>query len=277
MSRVDWRGQTTLVTGASAGIGAEFARRLAARGSDLVLVARRTDRLTALAAELTAASGVRVTVVPLDLSRPAAGRALAGEVDRQGVAVTSVVNCAGFGTHGPFHHEDADRLAEMIAVDVAAPVDISRAFIHRLRAAGTGVLVNVASMAAYAPSPNMAVYAAAKPFVPSFTEGLWQESLGSGLRVLAVSPGATDTEFFEVVGNDAADGGRGRRSPQEVVATALRELDRRTPPPSVAVGRGNRTAARAVRLLTRRRAVLAMAAITGRAVAEDGPDRRAAA
>ncbi|MCZ2825708.1 MULTISPECIES: SDR family NAD(P)-dependent oxidoreductase [unclassified Modestobacter] len=275
MSRVDWRGQTTLVTGASAGIGAEFARQLAARGSHLVLVARRADRLAGLAAELTAAHGVTARVVPLDLARPAAGRALAAEVDRQGIAVTSVVNCAGFGTHGPFAGEDADRLAEEIAVDVTALVDVSRAFIDRLRA-GSGVLVNVASMAAYVPSPDMAVYAASKAFVLSFTEALWQESLDSGLRVLALSPGATDTEFFDVLGNDAADGGRGRQSPQEVVATAFRALDRRDPPPSVAVGRANRASVRAVRLLTRRRAVLLMAAITGRA-AEDGMARRAAA
>nr|WP_281372102.1 SDR family NAD(P)-dependent oxidoreductase [Modestobacter versicolor] len=259
-----------MVTGASAGIGAEFARQLAARGSDLVLVARRADRLAELAAELTAAHGVAVAVVPLDLGRPAAGRALAAEVDRRGIEVTSVVNCAGFGTHGPFHREDADRLAEEIAVDVTALVDVSRAFIDRLRVAGTGVLVNVASMAAYTPSPNMAVYAAGKAFVLSFTEALWQESLGSGLRVLALSPGATDTEFFDVLGNDAADGGRGRQTPQQVVTTALRALDRRTPPPSVAVGRRNRVAATGVRLLTRRRAVLAMAAITRRAVIEPG-------
>lgn len=277
MSRVDWAGQTTLVTGASAGIGAEFARQLAARGSDLVVVARRADRLSTLAAELTASSGVRVDVVPADLSLPAAGRALAAEVDRRGIAVTSVVNCADFGTHGPFHSEDADRLAEMIAVDVTALVDVSRAFVDRLRAAGTGVLVNVASMAGYLSTPDMATYAAAKAFVLSFTEALWAESRDSGLRVLALSPGATDTEFFDVVGNDAADGGRGRQSPQEVVATAFRALDRRTPPPSVAVGRANRATLPVVRLLTRRRAVLLMASITGRAAGEDRTGRRAAA
>ena len=277
MSRVEWRGQTTLVTGASAGIGAEFARQLAARGSDLVLVARRADRLTALAAELTASAGVRVDVVPADLGLPAAGRALAAEVDRRGIAVTGVVNCAGFGTHGPFHGEDADRLAEMIAVDVTALVDVSRAFVDRLRAADSGVLVNVASMAAYLSTPDMAVYAAAKAFVLSFTEALWAESLDSGLRVLALSPGATDTEFFDVVGNDAADGGRGRQSPAEVVDTAFRALDRRKPPPSVAVGRANRVSAASVRLLTRRRAVLLMASITGRAAAGDRTGPRAAA
>jgi short-subunit dehydrogenase len=154
-------------------------------------------------------------------------------------------------------------------------VDVSRAFIDRLRADGTGVLVNVASMAGYVPSPHMAVYAAAKAFVLSFTEALWQESLDTGLRVLALSPGATDTEFFAVVGDDAADGGRGRHTPQQVVDTMLQALDRRSPPPSVAVGRGNRVAATAIRLLPRRRAVSAMASVSRRAGAAPEPVDRA--
>lgn len=106
---------------------------------------------------------------------------------RRGLTVTSLVNNAGFGTYGPFHAEDPKRLQEEIAVDVANVVDISRAFIERLRATGTGVLVNVASVAAYQPIPNMAVYAAAKAFVLSFTEALWQEARGTGLRVIALS------------------------------------------------------------------------------------------
>jgi short-subunit dehydrogenase len=216
MTAVDYRGQTTLITGASSGIGVEFARSFAWRGSDVVLVARRLDRLEKLSAELAATYGVRATAIPLDLSLPAAGRTLAQEVDRRGLAVTSLVNNAGFGTFGPFHAEDPERLREEIGVDVASVVDVSRAFIERLRAAGTGVLINVASLAAYGPIPNMAVYAATKAFVLSFTEALWQESLGTGLRVIALSPGATRTEFFEVVGTDrrtaARRGSRRRRS-----------------------------------------------------------------
>lgn len=262
MNAVDYRGQTTLITGASSGIGTEFARRLAQRGSDVVLVARRQERLDELAAELTAAHGVRATVIPLDLSRPAPGQTLAEEVARRGLTVTSVVNNAGFGTFGPFHREDPQRLREEIGVDVAGVVDISRAFIEPLRTAGTGVLINVASMAAYLPVPNMAVYAAAKAFVLSFTEALWQESRDTGLRVIALSPGATSTEFFDVVGSDAADGGSRRQSPEEVVATALRALDRRTPPPSVVSGRLNRVTASLGRGLSRRRAVLVMGSMT---------------
>ncbi|GGP34561.1 SDR family NAD(P)-dependent oxidoreductase [Saccharothrix coeruleofusca] len=265
MTPVDYRGQTTLVTGASAGIGVAFARELARRGSHLVLVARRADRLEALAAELTAAHGVRVTALPLDLSRPAAGRALAEQVDHRGLEVTSLINNAGFGTHGPFHREDPRRLTEEINVNVANLVDTSRAFIERLRDAGTGVLVNVASIGAYQPAPNMAVYAATKAFVLSFTEALWYESLGTGLRVLTLSPGATSTEFFDVLGSQEVDRGQGRQTPQQVVATAMKALDRRNPPPSAVSGRLNALLSHSARFFSRRRAVTMMGAITARA------------
>jgi short-subunit dehydrogenase len=261
MTAVDYRTQTTLVTGASAGIGVEFARRLAERGSDVVLVARRRDRLEALAAELTATYGVRATAIALDLSLPAAGDTLATEVARRGLCVTGLVNNAGFGTWGPFHESDGKRLAEEINLNVTNLVDVSRAFIEPLRAAGTGILVNVASVAAYQPIPNMAVYAATKSFVLNFTEALWQESLGTGLRVLALAPGATSTEFFDVVGTTDAAAGSAMQTPQEVVATALRTLDRRTPPPSVVSGRANRVGILASRFVTRRRTVLAVAAM----------------
>jgi short-subunit dehydrogenase len=262
MTAVDYHGQTTLITGASSGIGVEFARELAKRGSDVVLVARRLDRLEKLAAELTTTYGIRATAIPLDLSLPAAGQTLAEEVARRGLPVTSLVNNAGFGTFGPFHTEDPKRLREEITVDVASVVDVSRAFIERLRASGTGVLINVASMAAYQPIPNMAVYAAAKAFVLSFTEALWQESLGTGLRVIALSPGATRTEFNDILGTEEPTSRAAFETPRQVVETALRALDRRTPPPSVISGRLNRLIAKAVRLLSRRRAVLVAASVT---------------
>lgn len=261
MTAVDYRDQTTLLTGASAGIGVEFARQLAARGSHLVLVARRVDRLTQLAAELTAAHGIRVDTVRLDLSQPEPGVTLAAGLRVRGIKLTSLINCAAFATFGPFHDEDAARLSQELAVDVGAVVDLSRAFIDELRAAGRGVLVNVASTAAYQPTPNMAVYGATKAFVLSFTEALWQESLGSGLRVLALSPGATATEFFDEIGEQAAGGAR-LAAPKLVVDTAFRALDRRNPPPSVLVGAGNRAAVLTERLLSRRRVVTILANIT---------------
>ncbi|WP_127502099.1 SDR family NAD(P)-dependent oxidoreductase [Actinoplanes solisilvae] len=261
MKPVDYRQQTVLVTGASAGIGAEFARGLAARGASLVLVARRRDRLDALSAQI----GGRV--IALDLSEPGAGPALAGELAARGIEVTSVVNNAGFANHGGFHTHDLADLRREIAVDVTSVVEISRTFIEPLRRRGDGFLVNVASMAGYQASPTMAVYGAAKAFVLSFTEALWYESRGTGLRVLAVSPGATDTEFFDVAGENSAAGAR-RVAPADVVATTFAALARRNPPPSVAVGRANRFAAAAGRvLLTRRGSTVLIGSMMRRATA----------
>ncbi|ARQ67535.1 SDR family NAD(P)-dependent oxidoreductase [Streptomyces marincola] len=256
MTAVDYRGQTTLITGASAGLGAEFARQLAARGSDLVLVARRKERMEELAAELRARHRVQVHVAQMDLAADSPGQTLATRLERLGLHPTSVINNAGFATFGPFHQADPARLRREIAVDVTAVADISRAFVEQLRTAGCGVLVNVASMAAYQPNPRMALYGATKAFVLSLTEALWEESRGTGLRVLALSPGATRTEFFDVVGTMRAAGGTRLASPAAVVRTALAALDRGNPPPSVIAGRMNRVAAFAVRRLATRRQVI---------------------
>jgi short-subunit dehydrogenase len=250
LNAVDFTNQTTLITGASSGIGAAFARKLAARGSHLVLVARRADRLRVLAAELRAAHGITVDTVALDLATASPGAHLAAELTARGVSVTSVVNSAGFATTGTLHLEDPQALQREIAVDVAAVVDISRAFIEPLRNAGVGVLVNVASAVAYQPFPGMAVYSASKAFVLHFTEALWQESLGTGLRVMALCPGATGTEFFDVSGTNAP--GTGVHTPEFVADYALRALDSRRHPPSLAVGRLNKAATVIPRLLGRR-------------------------
>jgi short-subunit dehydrogenase len=249
---MDYAKQTVLITGASAGIGSEFARQLARRGADLVLVARRKDRLEELASQLRAPHGVQVHVIAADLNRQRVGTLLAEETERIGATVTGVINNAGFATYGPFHEEDPERLQQEIAVDVTAVVDISRAFIGQLRARGDGFLVNVASVAAYAPTPTMSVYGAAKAFVLSFTEALWAESRGTGLRVMALSPGATRTEFFDVVGTEKAAGGTRMRTAEDVVTAALKALDRRTTPANVIVGRDNRVTAFATRHLMSR-------------------------
>ncbi|MCO5971151.1 SDR family NAD(P)-dependent oxidoreductase [Actinoallomurus soli] len=253
MAPMTYRGQLTLITGASAGLGAEFARQLAARGSDLVLVARREDRLKTLAAELSDRHQVAVHTVAQNLADDRAGAKLAAELQRRGLQVTSLVNNAGFATYGPFHEEDPERIRQEIALDVAAVVDITRAFIGPLRERGDGVLINVASMAAYQATPRMAVYGATKAFVLSLTEALWAESRGTGLKVIALSPGATATEFFDVAGTTAATGGQKLQEPREVVADVFRALDRTNPPPSVAAGRRNRLMAALGRhLMTRK-------------------------
>ena len=231
---IDYRGKTALVTGASSGLGAEFARKLAARGSDLVLVARRVDRLEALAAELSAAHGITAIALPADLSLPRAGAALAAETAKRGIAIHSVIASAGFGTYGPFMGEDGARLAEEISVNVAALVDVVHAYYGELLEHGDGALVTLASTAAYQPIPDMAVYAATKTFVLSFTEALWYEARHNGLKVLALCPGVTATEFTDVAGDVA--GVAPPQTPQQVVRVAMRTLDRRNPPPSVISG-----------------------------------------
>lgn len=229
----------TLITGASSGIGAAYAHAFAARGSDLVLVARRTDRLRALADELEAAHGIRAEVHTADLSLPGAGRALRGDVEGD---IDAVINNAGFGVHSLLAETDPELLEREIAVDVTALVDVTRAFLPAMLEAGQGAIVNVASTAAFQPIPRMAVYGASKSFVLSFTRAVWDEARAHGVKVLAVAPGATRTEFFDVVGTESAAVGR-YQTPEDVVRTTLRALDRRRTPPSVVSGAANAFAA----------------------------------
>jgi uncharacterized protein len=241
---------TTLITGASSGIGREFAHALAARGEDLVLVARRSDRLEALADSLP----TKATPIAMDLSGHDAGPRLDEALGD--VRVTSLINCAGFGTTGAFHELAADRLAAEIDLNVAGLVSLNHTFIDRLRAHGRGVLVNVGSTAGYLASPRMAVYGATKAFVLSFTEALWYESRGTGLRVMVVSPGATDTEFFDVAGDEGHT--VARMAPDRVVRETLARLDRRNPPPSMVPGLRNRLSIGSLRLISRRRVAMAI-------------------
>ncbi|MCW3493157.1 SDR family NAD(P)-dependent oxidoreductase [Microbacterium sp. SSM24] len=247
----DHRGTTALITGASAGIGAEFAAQLASRGADLVLVARREDRLRELADRLAREHGITATPIALDVSRADAAATLRREIDERGIRIHTLIGNAGFGMKGDFAVAGTDRIDEMVRVNVGALVSITREFLPGMLADGRGVLVNVASTGAYQPCPNMAVYGATKAFVLSFTEALAYETKGSGLGVLALSPGATRTEFFEVVGTPDAAVGR-FKTPARVVARALGELDRRRPRASVVVGRTNAVTAWASRVMPRR-------------------------
>jgi uncharacterized protein len=264
MSSIDYRNQTVIVTGASSGLGEAFARQLAARGANLVLVARRADRLERLAAELTKAHDVTVTTVARDLGAPDAGRTLRAELESRGIHATGLVNNAGFGTHDPIHEEDPERLQSMITLNIAALVDLSRAYFEPLTKAGNGILINTASMLGYQPMPFMSTYGATKAFVLSFTEGLWEEARGTGLRVLAISPGAMDSEFFDAAGSQSADLGTKRISPAKVVRIALKTLDRRSGPPSVITN--GRSVAFMSRILPRRAIVRIIGALERRAM-----------
>ena len=185
-----------LVTGASSGIGAAFARGLRARGERVVLVARRADRLRTLADEL--GGEPHALVLPLDLAGPGAAEALRGDVEARGIAVDCLVNCAGLGHTAPFEAQRPEAIRAMLDVNVRALVELTRAFLPGMRGRGRGRIVNVASNAAFQPVPYLTVYAATKAFALSFTEGLAEELRGSGVRVQALCPGITATEFLDV-------------------------------------------------------------------------------
>lgn len=254
---VDYAGSTVLVTGASSGLGTEFARRFAERGADLVLVARREDRLNELADELRSAHGISAQVIAADLSEPGAADRLVETLDGRGIRVDSLINNAGFGLADPLVDTEPDTLIDMVMINVVALTGLTRLLLPRLIAGGRGVLINIASTAAYQPTPGAAGYGATKAYVLSFTEAVAQETRGSGLRVLALSPGPTRTEFFEKFGEDSAVGRF--QTPEQVIGAALAELDRANPRPSLVSGRLNQLTATVVRLLPRRVALAASA------------------
>jgi uncharacterized protein len=212
-----------LVTGASDGIGQGFARALAARGVELVVTARREDRLHRLAAELP----VDVEVVAGDLADPRVRAVLAERLRDPERPVDLLVNAAGFGAYGSFVDLDPVGAQTMIAVNLAALVELTHAALAGQLERGHGAVVNVGSIAGYVPGPFGAVYAASKAFVASFTQAVHEELRGSDVRVMLLAPGVTDTGFQAVAG--AASGAIPAMLRMEVgpvVATALRDLAR---------------------------------------------------
>src|ERR1700733_2104063 len=184
----------TLISGASAGIGAELARVFAARGHELVLVARRADRLGALAEEIAATGRPRPTVLTADLERRDAVTGIIAELKSLGLEPANVVNNAGFGLLGPASALDCDQQLAMIDLNVRALTELSLAFVDSLERHRGGIL-NVASLAAFLPGPGMAVYYASKAYVLSFSEALHHELAGLGVRVTALCPGPVATGF----------------------------------------------------------------------------------
>ncbi len=189
--------EIALVTGASSGIGEALARRLAADRRALALVARRGERLEALAAELRARHGIEVHPIALDLIAPGAAERLVGEVERRGLTVDWLVNNAGFGTTGRFDRLPVAREVEEIRLNVEVPVELAGRFLPGMVARGRGAVINVASLAAYGPMAYSATYAATKAFLLSFSEAIAAELAGTGVHVLCVCPGFTRTEFQE--------------------------------------------------------------------------------
>jgi len=195
-----------LVTGASAGIGTEIAKLLAGRGHNLVLVARRKERLVALADELSEDHGVRVETIACDLGKPAPRGKLPGQIDELGLEVEILVNNAGFATGGPFHEADLDRELEQVRVLVEAVVYLTRVFSPGMVERGRGGILNVASTAGMQPMPYSAGYSAAKAYVLTFSEALHQELRGYGVTVTALAPGPVETDFWQIAGWETSSG-----------------------------------------------------------------------
>ncbi len=215
----------TIITGASSGIGEVFARRLAARGRNVLLVARSEDKLITLCNELGRSNNIRAQYVALDLSLPKSPSRLFEEAEKRRLTVDLLVNNAGFGSFGNFAKADLARELNMIDLNVKALVELTYRFLQPMRERKQGAIINVASTAAFQAVPYMATYAATKAFVLSFSEALWEENRAYGIKVMALCPGVTETNFFEAARGEKPPA-RASQTPEEVVETALRGLAR---------------------------------------------------
>lgn len=187
--------ESVLITGASEGMGREFARVFARNGYSLILVARNKDRLEALAQELTASHSVEVRTLALDLSLPGAPESMKASLEAQNIFVNILINNAGAGVHGLFHTADWEATERMLSLNMMATTHLTRLFLPAMVQKGSGKILNVASTAAFQPGPFMACYFASKAYVLSFTEALAEELSGTGVTVTAFCPGPTKTQF----------------------------------------------------------------------------------
>jgi uncharacterized protein len=231
-------GRTALITGASSGIGAEFARQLAARGANLVLVARSIDKLDALAASLGAEYGIKVFAEKLDLSTPDASQGLYQRITELGVSVDILVNNAGLASLGPVAGLDPDQVGALVNLNVKAVMENTVRFLPAMISRGGGVIINVAGTGAFQPGPFMAARTASAAFVLSFTQAVSAENVDTGVRAFALCPGPTETPMTR--GQKSPLGTM--RTPDQVVATALQALNSRKA--SVVDGRLNAAVAR---------------------------------
>jgi short-subunit dehydrogenase len=239
---------TTLITGASSGIGESFARKLAARGENLLLTARSEKKLASLCDELSSAHKIDAQYVAIDLTEPGAPARLFEETKNRNLTIDLLINNAGFGSAGDFMTHDLQRELKMIDLNIKALVELTYRFLGPMRERRSGAIMNVASTAAFQPVPYMTTYAATKAFVLSFTEGLWEENRAYGVKMLAVCPGVTQTNFFEAAGIKQPPM-RVIQQPDEVVDTALRALRRSGP--SVVSGWSNYIMVASERLVPR--------------------------
>jgi len=214
---------TTLITGASSGIGEVFARKLAARGRNVLLVARSEEKLITLCNELGRSNSIRAQYVAIDLTAPDAAERLFEEAKKRSLDIDLLVNNAGFGSMGDFSKLDLARELNMIDLNIKSLVELTYKFLAPMRERKQGAIINVASTASFQGVPFMATYAATKAFVLSFTEALWEENRPFGIHVMALCPGVTETNFFEAARGKKPPA-RVSQTPEEVVDVALRGL-----------------------------------------------------
>ncbi len=220
-----WRGQWALVTGASAGIGWEVARQLAAAGANVVLTARRRDRLESLATQIRRQFAVKAEVFVSDLSQREAPAEIHRFTQERDLPIEVLVNNAGFGAFGKFHQISAARLLEMVEVNVNAVIHLTHLYLPAMIERGRGDVMIVSSVAGFQAIPNYATYAATKTFELHFGEALAEEVRGHGVQVCTVCPGTTATEFQRVAGSPAHPM-RKPDSPEKVARLALDALAR---------------------------------------------------
>ncbi|MGQ0585712.1 MAG: SDR family NAD(P)-dependent oxidoreductase [Gammaproteobacteria bacterium] len=244
--------KTALITGASSGIGAAFAEALAADGMDLILVARSEDKLRVLAKQLHEVHSRRVEVVTADLGAAGSAAKVRTAADALGMPIDLLINNAGFGTAGAIVSQDAERERQEVLLNAAAVVDMTHAFLPAMVERRRGGIINVASVAAFQPLPYMAVYAATKAFVLSFSQAVRGEVRNKGVKVLALCPGPVDTPFFEATGNAKLRGSVPKAtlmSAEAVVKAALRAF--RAGRSVVVPGIANRLLTSSVRFMPR--------------------------
>jgi short-subunit dehydrogenase len=246
-----WAGKWALVTGASAGIGVALARELAAGGTNLVLTARRTERLQQLAEELSAIHKIRVEVVPADLAQPEAPQQIFGFTSAKQIEIELLINNAGFGAYGEFAKAEPQRLLEMVQVNCSAVVHLTRLYLAAMLDRKRGDVLIVASTASFQAVPFISTYAATKAFDLLFAEGLAEEVRPHGVRVCALCPGSTESEFHEVAGQSGLVAAmRSRETAEKVARVGLRALA--AGKSYVISGAGNYLGAHAQRLVPRR-------------------------
>ena len=242
-----------LITGASSGIGAEFARRLAGRGMHLVLVARREKLLQELADELHTRHGAKCELIVSDLSDPDQAARVVEEISRRGISVELLINNAGFGIVSAIEDVETDRVMAMVRLNIGTLTELTYRILPDMLERGHGAIINLASVAAFQPVAYMPAYAATKTYALHFSEALWAEAYDRGVTIMALCPGVTQTEFFETAGVPNWLRKQRSQTPAQVVKRALRALEKRRQ--YVVTGWLSYLRALITRLATRRRVV----------------------